>query len=93
MTPANQQLPSWVWVSTPCAAVLIRCIWVFVPRLLELKMYGNISSAGMRTYPPWGELAPCTIPSQSAIGQWDWDFHTVRGGFDPGDHHFCPNVV
>ena len=34
-----------------------------------------------------------TIPSQSAIGQWDWGFHTVRGGFDPGDHRFRPQVV
>ena len=34
-----------------------------------------------------------TIPSQSAIGQWDWGFHTVRGGFDPGDHCFRPRAV
>ena len=34
-----------------------------------------------------------TIPSQSAIGQWDWGFHTVRGGVDPGDHCFRPQVV
>ena len=35
----------------------------------------------------------CTIPSQSAIGQWDWGFHTVRGVFDPRDHCFRPRVV
>ena len=23
----------------------------------------------------------------------DWGFHTVRGGFDPGDHRFRPEVV
>ena len=34
-----------------------------------------------------------TIPSQSAIGQWDCGFHTVRGGFDPGDHRLRPQVV
>ena len=56
-------------------------------------MYGRISNAGMATYPPRGALDLCTIPSQSGIGQWDWGFHTVRGGFDPGDHRFCPQVV
>ena len=25
--------------------------------------------------------------------QWGWGFHTVRGGIDPGDHHFRPRVV
>ena len=34
-----------------------------------------------------------TVPSQTAIGQWDWGFHTLRGGFDPGDHRFRPQVV
>ena len=33
------------------------------------------------------------IPSQSAIGQWDWGFHTVWGGFVPEDHGFRPQVV
>ena len=53
-------------------------------------MYGNISNAEMGTYPPRGALALCTIPSQSAIGQWGWGFHTVRDGFDPGDLRFRP---
>ena len=56
-------------------------------------MYGRISDLGMGTYLPRGALAVCTIPSQSAIGQWGWVFHTVRGGFDPGDHRFRPHVV
>ena len=56
-------------------------------------MYGRISNAGMGTYPPRGVLAPCTIPSQSAIGRWDRGFHTVRGDFDPGDLRFRPQVV
>ena len=38
-------------------------------------------------------LPRVTIPSQSAIGRRGWGFYTVRGGFDPGDHHFCPRVV
>ena len=25
--------------------------------------------------------------------QWDWDFHTPRGGFDPGDHRDRSQVV
>ena len=56
-------------------------------------MYGRVSDAGMGTYPPRSALAVCTIPSQSAIGQWDWSFHIVRGGFDLGDHCFRPQVV
>ena len=32
-------------------------------------------------------------PSQSAITQWGWGFHTLRGGIDPGDVSFRPRVV
>ena len=53
-------------------------------------MYGMVSNPGMGNYPPRGALALCTIPSQSAIGQWGWGFHTVRDGFDPGDLRFRP---
>ena len=42
---------------------------------------------------PRGALALCTIPNRSTIGQWGWGFYTVRGGFDPGDHRFYPQVV
>ena len=34
-----------------------------------------------------------TIPSQSAITQWGWGFHTLRGGIDPGNLRFRPRVV
>ena len=34
--PANQLLPSGVWVSTTCGAVLTRGIYVFVPGLFVL---------------------------------------------------------
>ena len=47
----------------------------------------------MEKYPPRGVLALCTIPRQSATGQWGWGFYTVRGGFGPGDHRFGPQVV
>ena len=56
-------------------------------------MYGRVYNAGMTTYHPQGTLVLCTIPSQSAIGQWDLGFHIVRGGFDSEDHRFCPQVV
>ena len=56
-------------------------------------MYGRISDPGLRRYPPRGTLALCTSPSQSVIGWWDWDFHIVRGGVDPGNHRFRPQVV
>ena len=34
-----------------------------------------------------------TNPSQSAISQWGWGFHTVRGGIDPEDHRSRPRFV
>ena len=32
-------------------------------------------------------------PSQSAITQWSWGFHTLRSVIDPGDLRFRPQVV
>ena len=37
--------------------------------------------------------AGSTNPSQSAINQWDWGFHTVRGVIDPRDRRFRPERV
>ena len=37
--------------------------------------------------------AGSTDPSQSAISQWGWGFHTVRGGMDPGITVFVPGVL
>ena len=34
-----------------------------------------------------------TNPSQSAISQWGWGFHTVRDAIDSGDHRFRPRLV
>ena len=31
--------------------------------------------------------------SQSAISQWSWGFHTIRGGIDPRDHCIRPLCV
>ena len=47
----------------------------------------------MGPYPPRVALALFLSPRQSAIGRWDWGFHTVRGGVNPGDHRFRPGVV
>ena len=44
-------------------------------------------------HPPKVELALYTVPSQSEIGPWGWDFHTVRGGVKPGDNRVRPWVV
>lgn len=43
-----------------------------------------------------GQLLPRSgsiNPSRSAISRWWWRFRAVRGGIDPGDHRFCPQVV
>ena len=40
----------------------------------------------------WGRTLPGgpANPSQQAISQWGWGFHTMRDGIDPGDHRFRP---
>ena len=96
-------LPSAVGDSTPCGAVSTREICVFVPGLLYLQRYGNISEnnlsspgvAGPRRWPK-GQLSPragSRSPSQSKITQWGWSFHTLRGGIDPGDLFFFPGLL
>ena len=47
----------------------------------------------MGPYLPQLELAQRTSPSQSENGRWDWRFHTVRGGIDPGDIRVRLRVV
>ena len=60
---------------------------------------GNLSSPGAAGPLRWpeGQLSPRTgsmsSPSQSAITQWGWRFQTLRGGIDPGDLRFRPQVV
>ena len=56
-------------------------------------MYQDISDPGIGSYRPRVALALFSSPSQSAISRWGWGFHTVRGGFDPGDHRVRPRVV
>ena len=56
-------------------------------------MYGGISDVEIIFYRPRVALAFFSSPGQSAIGRWSWGFHTVRVGFDPGDHDFRPRVV
>ena len=63
------------------------------PKIVGVVKVLRISDPGMETYPARGVLALCTIPSQSATGQWGWVFHTVQGGFDPEDHRFRLQVV
>ena len=53
------------------------------------------AAAGPRRWPE-GQLSPragSMSPSQSAITQWGWGFHTLRGGIDPGDLRLRPRLV
>ena len=65
----------------------------FRPRVVGVAHVWKDFDPGIVPYPPRGALALCTSRNQSAIGQWGWCFHTVRGSFDPGDHRFRPQVV
>ena len=58
----------------------------------------NLSSPGAAGPRRWheGQLSPgagSMSPSQYAITQLGWGFHTLRGGIDPGDLRFRPRVV
>ena len=64
----------------------------FHPDVVVVDVWKDFLS-GDGNHPPQGALALCTIPSQSAIGQWCWGFHTMRSGFEPRDHRFGPQVV
>ena len=50
--PTNQQLASAVGVSIPHGKGSTRATSVFVPGLLELYIYGQISHRGIKPYPP-----------------------------------------
>ena len=56
-------------------------------------MYGGVPDPGMGSYRPRDALALFSSPSQSTVDRRGWGFHTVRDGFDPGDHRFLPRVV
>ena len=56
-------------------------------------MYGGISDPGMGPCVTRVALDLFLSPSQSAIGWLAGSFYTVRGGFDPGDLRFRPQVV
>ena len=90
--PSQSAIGLWGWGFTPCGAVSTRGI-IIVPRLSELYMYGGICDPGMVKFCPRVTLVLFSCPSQSAISRRGWGFHTVRGGFDPGDHRFRPWVV
>ena len=54
----------------------------FLIRVWDLNFYVQPS-------PPADSMSP----SQAATSQCGWGFHTVRGGIDPGDPRFRPQVV
>ena len=56
-----------------------------VRRNLEVGQGGNSRSALQRA----GSMSL----SQSAITQWGWGFHTLRGGIDQGDLRFRPRFA
>ena len=47
----------------------------------------------------WGLIIPGfarhrpKAPAKADISDWGWDFHTLRGGIDPGDVQFRPQVA
>ena len=59
------------------------------------KTLSSLGAAGPRRWPE-GQLSPCAGSMsliQAAISQRGWGLHTLRGGIDPGDHRFRPQVV
>ena len=90
--PASQRPASGAEVSTPCGA--------FRPGGSPFLSPGCRSCKCMEGFliREWDPVVPgCRwLYIRSPANQrWarDWGFHTVRGGFDPGDHRFRPEVV
>ena len=81
-----------VGVATSFGALLNRRITAVDPGLLELYVNGRfclVCDQGMGPYPYHVRRNPDVIPTSSISHQpWCWDFHTVRGGIDPGDRRF-----
>lgn len=70
-TPANQQSAIGVGLCTSCGTVSIRGSTVFVPGLLKLLWYGNISDLGMGPYntrEPLASLTPANQLSANRLG-------------------------
>ena len=66
--------------------------------MFKICRLGALSSPGVAGPRRCAErqLAPragSMSPNQSEITQWGWGFHTLRGGIDPGDLRFRPQVV
>ena len=90
--PSQSAIDRRIGSSTPCGAVSTRENSIFVPRCRSCRCMPR----GLGVEDKWKDVCtgegalsspgcPCvTRPSQSAIGPWDWGFHTVRGGGDPG---------
>ena len=51
------------------------------------------AAIGMRPYCSRIARVLFSSPSQSAIDRCGWDFHTVRGGVDPGGSVFVPGML
>ena len=64
----------------------------FRPRDVGVVQLRKDCHPGMESYRPQVTLALCTTPSQSAISQWGWGFHNVRGGVDLGELIFVPGL-
>ena len=106
MRPSRSAITQWGWGFHTLRGGIDPGDLRFRPRVVgvvEVRKYsrsgdGNLSSpgaAGPRRWPE-GQLslrAGSMSPSQSAITRWGWDFHTLRGGIDPGDMCFRPRFV
>ena len=75
-----------VWGGTDPEGHLFRPRFVGVAEVRKnlLSVDGILSSL---------DAAGSTTPSQSAICQWGWGFHTVRGGIDPVNHRVRSRFV
>ena len=92
--PATSQRVGWVFL-TVRGSVDPRKRSIFFFGWLKFYRFGTTSGPGRGPYPPEVELAQHANPSQSEIGRWGWDFHTVRGGTNPDNIHisvFVPGL-
>jgi len=105
MNPSQSATSQWGWSFHTVRGGIDPGDLRFRPRVVGVvEIWKNCWSGDGKLYSPgaagprWpeGRLSPhadSMSPSESAISQWGWGFHTVRGYIDPRDHRFSSRVV
>ena len=105
MSPSKSAITQWGWGFHTVRGGIDPSDLCFCTGVIELKRYGGISHPEISPYPPWmrrdldvvsrgkSRRALALRASRASWQSVGWDFYTVRGGIDPGDHLCRPQVI